>query len=190
MEMDQFFEAWVETIFQAVARHNGAEFLVGRRRQTVHAINWDPVYVGSQKSLIPDIWLEWESMTVIVDAKYKRHWEELQYQPWSAADELLCEHHRSDLLQVLAYATLSSTKNVVSCLVYPCSAETWNSLRERRRLIHKAVINVGARTLHLWFAAIPMAASSDQIALLFSRELHELVRSNENGPQEASYGRH
>jgi hypothetical protein len=75
MEMDQFFEAWVETIFQIIARRYGAEMLVGRRRQTVHAINWEPPYVGSQKSLIPDIWLQWESTTVIVDAKYKRHWE-------------------------------------------------------------------------------------------------------------------
>ena len=189
MEMDQFFEAWVETIFQAVARHHGAEFLVGRKRQTVHAINWDPVYVGSQKSLVPDIWLQWESITVIVDAKYKRHWEELEYQPWRSADELLREQHRSDLLQVLAYATLASTKYIVGCLVYPCSLQTWNSLRERRRFIHKAVINVGARALHLWLAAIPMAVSSDQIAPLFSRELYEL-RRDEYGAQEASYGRH
>ena len=127
---------------------------------------------------------------MIVDAKYKRHWEELQHQSWRSADELLREQHRGDLLQVLAYATLSSARNVVCCLVYPCSSETWNALRERRRLIHKAVINVGARALHLWLAAIPMTMSSDHVALLFSRELHEFVRSAEYGPQEAIYGRH
>jgi hypothetical protein len=177
MEMDRFFEAWVETIFQAVARNTGAEFLVGRKKQTVHAINWDPVYVGSQKSLVPDIWLQSESTTVIVDAKYKRHWEELQHQPWHSADELLREQHRADLLQVLAYATLSSTKTIVCCLVYPCSLHTWESLRERSRLIHKAVINVGARALHLWLAAVPMGLSHDHIALLFGRELQRLRRN-------------
>jgi len=173
--MDQFFEAWVETVFQLVARQNGAEILVGRKRQTVHPINWDPVYAGSQKSLIPDIWLQWESTTVIVDAKYKRHWEELQQQSWRSADELLREQHRGDLLQVLAYTTLASTKNIVACLVYPCSAETWNSMRERHRLIHKATINIGSRALHLWLAAIPMGMPSEEVASLFSRELHELV---------------
>ena len=54
---------------------------VGRKRETIHPLNWEPPYIGSQKSLVPDIWLEWDSTTLIVDAKYKRHWEELQRHP-------------------------------------------------------------------------------------------------------------
>jgi hypothetical protein len=177
MPMDQFFEAWVETIFHTVARQSGAEFLTGRKRETVRAINWDPAHIGSQKSLIPDIWLEWPWITLIVDAKYKRHWEELQLQPWRSAEELLREQHRSDLLQVVAYAALASTPRVVACLVYPCSPHTWRSLRERKRSIHKAVINIASRALNLWLAAIPMATPSHEVATFFAHEVRELFDS-------------
>jgi len=69
MPMDQFFESWIETVFRVVAQRTGGQMRVGRKRETVHAVNWEPPYLGSQKSLVPDIWLEWESATLIVDAK-------------------------------------------------------------------------------------------------------------------------
>jgi len=73
MPMDQFFEAWIETLFRVVAQRTGGQMRVGRKRETVHAVNWEPSYLGSQRSLVPDLWLEWEAATLIVDAKYKRH---------------------------------------------------------------------------------------------------------------------
>ena len=144
---------------------------VGRKRETVHAVNWDPPYLGSQKSLVPDIWLEWESLTLIVDAKYKRHWEELQQRSWVNVEEQLREQHRNDLLQVLAYANLARTPKVIACLVYPCSPQSWNSLLERGRLIHRAELTVGARSVHLWLTAVPMATDVERIAVRFAEEL-------------------
>ena len=119
MRMDQFFEAWAETVFRIVAQHTGAQVKVARKRETTHPVSWEPPYIGSQKSLIPDIWLEWDSLTLIVDAKYKRHWEELQRNPWPNIEEELREQHRNDLLQVLAYANLARTARVIACLLYP-----------------------------------------------------------------------
>jgi 5-methylcytosine-specific restriction endonuclease McrBC regulatory subunit McrC len=58
---------------------------------------------------VPDIWLEWETATLIVDAKYKRHWEELQKRSWMNVEEEVREQHRNDLLQALAYANLART---------------------------------------------------------------------------------
>ena len=133
--MEQFFEAWVETIFRVVAQHTGAKVRVGRKLETTHPVNWEPPYIGSQKSLIPDIWLEWDSVTLIVDAKYKRHWEEFQRHPWSNLEEELREQHRNDLLQVLAYSNFARSATVIACLVYPCSPQSWDSLRDRKRLI-------------------------------------------------------
>lgn len=173
MPMDRFFEAWVETILGAVAQKTGAHLRVGRKRETVHPVNWDPPYIGSQKSLIPDIWLESDSITLIVDAKYKRHWEELQQHSWASLEEKLREQHRNDLLQALAYANLARTPRVITCLAYPCSLQSWNSLRERNRLIHRAELTIGSRSLHLWLTAVPMAAMVEPIAAILADEVRK-----------------
>jgi hypothetical protein len=66
-------ETWIKTVFRVAAQRTVGQTRVGRKRQTIHAVNWEPPYLGSQKSLIPDIWLEWEAATLIAEAKYKRH---------------------------------------------------------------------------------------------------------------------
>jgi len=175
LPMDQFFEAWIETVFRAVARRTGGQMKVGRKRETTHPINWEPPYLGSQKSLVPDVWLEFDSTTLIVDAKYKRHWEELQ-DPWSNVEEELRAQHRGDLLQVLAYANLARTSKVIACLVYPCSPQSWDSLRSRGRLIHRAQLTVGSRSLQLWLTALPMATAVEHIAGPLSNELRAELR--------------
>jgi 5-methylcytosine-specific restriction endonuclease McrBC regulatory subunit McrC len=78
MPMEAFFEAWVETVMRNVARHLGVTLKTARRRETVAPLSWDPPYLGSQRSLVPDMVLELEGRSLIIDAKYKRHWEELQ----------------------------------------------------------------------------------------------------------------
>jgi hypothetical protein len=181
MPMDQFFETWVETVFHVVAQQTGAQIRAGRKRETTHPINWEPPYLGSQKSLIPDLWLEWDSVTLIVDAKYKRHWEELQLHSWANVEEQLREQHRNDLLQVLAYANLARTQKVIACLAYPCSPESWISLSERGRLIHRAEFTVGSRSLHLWLTALPMATAAQPIANAIANELRKLLAVVDSG---------
>jgi 5-methylcytosine-specific restriction endonuclease McrBC regulatory subunit McrC len=145
MPMEQFFEAWVETVLRNVAQKTGGLLKVGRRRETISPLAWEPPYSGSQRSLVPDLILELENVAVIVDAKYKRHWEELQDGGWRGQTDELREQHRIDLLQVLAYANLVSSREVVCCLVYPCSVTTWESLVKRGRLFHKSELpNRGA----------------------------------------------
>lgn len=175
MSMDAFFEAWVETVLQSVARNTGATLRVGRKRETTCPIRWNPAFLGSQKSLVPDLWLEWESTTLIVDAKYKRHFEELQRKSWNTLETHLREEHRNDLLQVLAYGNLARTPRVIACLAFACSPENWKSLLERKRLFHKAQINVGSRDLHLWLTAIPMATNQDEISRAMEREIRQVI---------------
>jgi 5-methylcytosine-specific restriction endonuclease McrBC regulatory subunit McrC len=175
MPMDKFFEAWVETVLRIVVQRTGGQMKVGRNRETTHAIDWEPSYIGSQKSLVPDIWIEWDSATLIVDAKYKRHWEELQQHSWWKAEEDLREQHRNDLLQVLAYANLARTPQTIVCLIYPCSAEKWDSLRERGRLIHRAKLAAGSRAVHIWLTAIPMATSVERIAVPLADDIRSAI---------------
>ncbi len=178
LPMDTFFEAWIETVMTHVAQRTGAQVKTGRKRETVHPVSWEPPYVGSQKSLIPDVWLEWESLTLIVDAKYKRHWEELNQHSWRAVEEDLRDRHRSDLFQVLAYANLARTPRVIACLAYPCSPQNWESLGQRGRLTHKAQIAVGGRSVHLWLTAIPMGSAIGSISAPIVKELRAVLGDN------------
>ncbi|HEY1759654.1 MAG TPA: hypothetical protein VGG72_30045 [Bryobacteraceae bacterium] len=173
MPMDQFFEAWVETIVRNVAQRTGGFLKTGRRRETVSPLSWEPPYLGSQRSLVPDLILELENVTVIVDAKYKRHWEELQDGGWRGLADEAREQHRADLLQVLAYANLVNTREVVCCLVYPCTMTTWESLARRGRLFHQSELPNRGRRIRLWLTAMPMCAASAQVA----GPLSERIRS-------------
>ena len=175
MSMDQFFEGWIETVLHSVARNTGATLRSGRNHETTCPISWNPAFLGSQKSLVPDLWLQWESTTLIVDAKYKRHFEELQRTSWHTLEAHLREEHRNDLLQVLAYGNLARTKRVVACLAFACSPDNWRVLCQRKRLFHKAQINVGARDLHLWLTAIPMATNREEIAMVMEQELRPII---------------
>ncbi|MBE0656671.1 MAG: hypothetical protein IH602_03220 [Bryobacteraceae bacterium] len=176
MRMDQFFEAWVETVIRVVAQRTGGRVATGRNRETVVPLRWDPPHQATQTSLIPDLWVEWESTTLIVDAKYKRHWEELQQHSWAQSAESIKDAHRADIHQVLAYASLSKTPKVVACLAYPCLLKNWLSLKERERLFQKADLAVGSKTLQLWLTALPMAASTNEIAEPLEKQLRLAIQ--------------
>lgn len=174
MPMDQFFEAWVERVMREVALRTGGVLRSGRRRETVFPLAWDPAPRASQGSLVPDLMLESNDLTVIVDAKYKRHWEELQRREWAEQAHDLREQHRADMLQVLAYANLSAARRTVCCLVYPCSPTTWDSLRERGRLFHRAQVPCRERNLELWLTAMPMSAEVEQVAWPMAERLRAI----------------
>lgn len=175
MPMEQFFEAWVETVFCSIAREIGGELRAARRKETTHPITWEPPYLGSQGALIPDIWIERGATTIIVDAKYRRHWEEMQDHSWSRVDEVIRDQHRTDLFQVLAYANLARTPRVIVCLAYPCTPETWGKMISRKRVIHKADIRSGTRNLTLWLTAMPMATAVAEVCPPILQEIRSAL---------------
>jgi len=174
MPMEQFFEAWVETIVRDVSRRTGGSLKVGRRKETVSPLAWNPSYLGSQRSLIPDLILEMEGVAVIFDAKYKRHLEELQESSWRNQRDELREQHRADLLQVLAYANLVDAPEVVCCLVYPCSMSTWESLVRRERLFHQAELPSRGRRVRVWLMAVPMSGVVERVAVPLAAQLRAI----------------
>ena len=163
MSMEEFYEAWVETVFERFARRFGGTLKVGRRRETIAPIAWERPYLGSQKFLLPDIVIEQENRTIYVDAKYKAHWEDLRRHSWMDLEAEIRERHREDLLQVLAYSTLSHKTSTTACLAYPCTSETWNSLKDRGLLSHKGFIYSGSRKIELVLVAVPMGKRPDEI---------------------------
>jgi hypothetical protein len=50
---------------RSVAFQMGGTLKVGRRRETVSPLAWDPPYLGSQRSLVPDMILELEGRSFI-----------------------------------------------------------------------------------------------------------------------------
>jgi hypothetical protein len=176
MSMEQFFEAWVETLMSHVARRIGGIVRSGRERQTVVPLNWDPPYLGSQKSLVPDVVIERDDLTVIVDAKYKEHWEEMQRRRWTDLEEELRERHRADLLQVLAYSTVAQKHKVLVCLAYPCNEERWLSLQTRNLLLHRASLPLTQRRVDLVLVAFPLSTRLiSEAVTLMAEEIRRLT---------------
>lgn len=165
LPMEEFFEAWLELLARRYCRRFGGTVKAGRKRETVVPISWQPPYVGSQKSLVPDVVIEQAGRTIILDAKYKSHWEELDLYGWRAVRDYVRRAHRNDILQALAYANLSRAEHVTTCLVYPCRRETWESLDERERVAHRADVPVGRRRLDVVLTAVPMDGFSGDDAL-------------------------
>ncbi|MBM7865550.1 hypothetical protein GTO89_01990 [Heliobacterium gestii] len=163
MSMDAFFEAWCEYMVTELARHFGGRVRAGRLQETVTPLIWEPPFTGSQRFLMPDLVLERDDETIIIDAKYKSHWEELSQERWYDLETTVRERHRNDLLQVLAYTTSYATKRVTACLLYPCRKATWDSLRQRGRLVHQAGLHAGVREVRLLLAAVPFDAEVDGV---------------------------
>lgn len=159
MPMESFFEAWVETIVAQLSRRIGGTLRAARKRETISPIRWDPPYSGSQRYLVPDLVLEREDEFIVFDAKYKGHWEDINWDKWSNTSESIRDHHRVDMLQVLAYSTLSDAKKITCCLVYPCRDHTMESLRKRGRTMHSAYVGLGSRRVRLLLVAVPMNSS-------------------------------
>jgi 5-methylcytosine-specific restriction endonuclease McrBC regulatory subunit McrC len=105
---------------------------------------------------------------VWVDAKYKNHFEQLQFQEWERLDEKVREAHRADLHQALAYALLEEVPAIDTMLVYPRRRDG------EERPIALAELSAGHRQVRLALAAIPFAfeAPADREATLNAWERH------------------
>lgn len=164
MSMDAFFEAWTEVVAREVARGIGGSVRTGREGLTRAALQWDPPFRGSLRSLVPDVVLDRPGLTLIIDAKYKRHWEEFQEHSWHDLADQLRDEHRDDLLQVLAYANLSQAERTVVCLAYPCSQATWNGMKSAGRHFYRGSLHAGERRLEVIFTAFPMGVPANVVA--------------------------
>ena len=147
--------------------HTGTRLRSGRLRETITAIRWDPPFLGSQKYLLPDLTLEGPDKTIILDAKYKDHWEDLNIDRWRNLETMVRERHRVDLFQILAYASMVDLPEITCCLIYPCQRPTFESLKERGRLVHEAMITKGNRSLKLKLSAIPLDMATEEAMKYF-----------------------
>ncbi|MEJ5286651.1 MAG: hypothetical protein CH6_0421 [Candidatus Kapaibacterium sp.] len=115
IEMDKLFEHWVEFWASKFALRIGARFFSdiknNSRIRFYNLGNWK-----SMNKLKPDIIIEKEDKTLIIDVKYKKHLEYIQY--GMATSEIL-EEHRHDIHQILSYMSSSVKRKRLGCLIYP-----------------------------------------------------------------------
>jgi hypothetical protein len=172
LDMEVFFEAWVETIAEHAARRTGCRTRAGRLEETRVPLDWQPYASGSQRSLLPDVVVQRDDVVVILDAKYKRHAEQIERLGWHDVDKELREEHRGDVLQALAYSTLFDAPRVVACLAYPAGPTAWHRLVQRGRHVSRARVRTGARRVELALVAMPLSGDVAGAA----REVEQLVR--------------
>jgi hypothetical protein len=172
MDMASFFEAWIEAIAERLINKIGGLLKLGRKMETIAPLRWQPAYLGSQKYLLPDIIIDKDDRVIIIDAKYKDHWEELNIESWRNIAEEIRNRHREDLLQILAYSTLFEKKNVICCLTYPCYRNTWTSLKNRNRVFHYASVIGGKRNVGLALTAVPIDGTINDGVETLTRVFH------------------
>ena len=166
LNMEELFESYVEAILQRIVQRTGGQLKSGRKRETTVPIRWNPPFLGSQGSLIPDFVIEKGDHIHIVDAKYKDHWEDLNTDGWYNFSDQVRERHRNDLLQVLAYASIPENKEITCSLMYPCRKETWKALVERDRHINSANITHGNKRINLNLTAIPFILQENELVYM------------------------
>lgn len=164
MDMATFFEAWIESIAETTAKRFQAKLTAGRRHETLVRLNWQPQRLGTQRALIPDVVLQRADVTLVIDAKYKRHAQLVGYGGYGQGEHDWQAQHREDLLQVLAYSSLFDTPRVVACLAYPTAHDQWQLLSDQGRVMSRATVRHGLRQIEIALIAVPMSGRTEEIA--------------------------
>jgi hypothetical protein len=168
LNMEQTFEGWVGTVLTEVGRMHGGRAKIGASRQTLKPIVWHQT-TRTQNSLIPDAELQNQDSTLIVDAKYKDHWNAF-HMGWHSCGASVRENHRNDLLQILAYAATHASPRKICILVYPCSKNEWEERLKSNQLFLKADIAPGNHAgVELVLTAIPFGVNAQILAKVWSK---------------------
>ena len=171
MDMAIFFEAWIESIAEATAKRFQARLTTCRLHETAVRLHWQPQRLGTQRALIPDVVLHRPDVTLVIDAKYKRHAQLVGYGGYGKGEHDWQTQHREDLLQVLAYSSLFDTPRVVACLAYPTPHDQWQTLKDHGRVLSRATIRQGLRQVEIALIAVPMSGQTAEISVLLGQLL-------------------
>lgn len=177
LAMQELFEKWVAALVSAWARSAGGAARSASSGHSSFPIRWERPGAGSLNALLPDVVVTTPDTVVVVDAKYKGHFEELDDRRWWELADELKEEHRHDLHQVIAYSSLFAGRRVVSMLVYPMRAGTWRRLSAAGRSINRARLSGLDREVEICLAGVPLqpdeGATLDDLALPWQELLHE-----------------
>jgi 5-methylcytosine-specific restriction endonuclease McrBC regulatory subunit McrC len=158
--LDSLWECYVEAHVRREAALQGGAVRVGRSRETIVPLDWSDPGHRSIGHLLPDIVVTYRARIDVIDAKYKAHLAELDEHGWRAFTEDVREHHRADVHQILAYASLFDAPEVRAILVYPLREQTWEILHARGRDISVAELFSGRRRVRLELLGLPFGTAA------------------------------
>lgn len=134
------FERYVQFLFSHLANHTGARALCNPRI----SLSGGRVAPWGLSYLEPDMVIEYENYTIVVDAKYKSHMLNI-----GNTSDMLKETFRADLHQVLAYCNISHTLRKAAMLVYPFS----------QKVIYKR-IRMEASGIEIYLIGLPIETAN------------------------------
>lgn len=115
MKMDELFESWCAFHCIKFSKMLGARINTDIKNNAkikfYNLSEW-----SGFKELRPDIVIEKDDTTLIIDTKYKKH---LLYLNMGNPSKEIIEEHRRDFHQILAYLGASSSRNRIAVLLYP-----------------------------------------------------------------------
>lgn len=143
IEMDRLFEYWIEYWSNKFSKLKGANFysdIRGSSKIKFLSLNeWKGL-----KILKPDIVIEKGDLTLIIDAKYKKH---LMYLHLNRIKEYMIDDHRKDIHQILAYISSSQKKTKRAILIYPKLLK--HSIKEEAKLINYSNSNININLIKI-----------------------------------------
>jgi hypothetical protein len=119
LDMERLFELWVVAGVRQFARSIGADCYSDLRGTSrIRFLPFDRW--RSLRVLKPDVVVEKDDRSLVVDAKYKRH---LMHLAHARPESHIEADHRRDLHQVLAYLGASARRQKTAVLLYPQSMD-------------------------------------------------------------------
>lgn len=169
IEMDKLFEYWIEFWCHRFSRFKGANFYSDIKGSS--KIKFLPIgdWNGLQ-NLKPDIIIEKGDLSLIIDAKYKKH---LMYIHLNKIKNHVIEDHRRDIHQILAYTSSSHKKNKRAILIYPQILK--NSIKEEAKMI-----NYGNSDLNINLIKIDTTFDSNKLLNKLDLIWLELINENDS----------
>lgn len=158
LPLERLWELYVVSHVARVARASGGQLLVGHKGQTVFPLRWSDPSLRSLGHLRPDIILRRHEDVRVFDAKYKAHLAELDEVGWLRMADEIKSAHRSDMHQVLAYASLFDARRITATLVYPIRPTTYVTLASRGHDVARAQLFHGGRELTLELQGLPFGS--------------------------------
>lgn len=118
------FERFVQFIFASASKSFGLKFFPNYKfiRTSTNNPRWSLAY------LEPDGLLMGDSVSAVIDAKYKAHFFNLEN-----SGDFLTDEHRSDLHQILSYSSFLRPGNNHSFLCYPSNTLNYKILAYKNR---------------------------------------------------------
>ncbi len=120
IETEKLFEHFVVYLLERYSRENNLRFYSDINNSS--RIGFEQIapnyYVSMLSSLKPDAVITDRDLLLVVDAKYKRHFDLLQHK--NRKDENWFRNEfRNDIHQILSYSIFSNKKNKILLLAYP-----------------------------------------------------------------------